>query len=265
MNLFKEYLVFQTEERSMRNYTIRAFSLDEIKDFKTPTLISPRLIWSSQLTLGVFKENLMLFRKGTTGFTCRTLDIEKGKITLSRHTVEKNGVIQHAPAENPTFYRTDDHAFFLFTSTAKDYKVRAVSNQAPISYATSLPLEGFGKLIQVGKTVMLCSTSPETPLKFQTLEVIKDEVKITPLMIEGVENYKFDRITCTYAHLDKLFLIGSMDRCPNSHLIIVNMKTYRIEEEHQLNLDEHPQMLAPRPGILCISNPHLQTIIEIRY
>jgi hypothetical protein len=270
MNLFKDYLMFQTEGMY---YEIKALSLKHMKKSKTPTLISPKFTWTSELTLEVFREKIVLLRETSNGFTCRTLCIKKGKIKLSRHIVENEAFLPHNLKNGQTFYHTDRYAFFLFSYTGKDHIVRAISKEplqskTPLSFASSPPQEGFGKLVLYKNSMILCSGLPGSSLKFQTLDVIEGKVEINPLVIQGSEDYKFDSITCAYVHLDKLFLIGIRDAVItrfNQYLVIVDMQTCCMEKEFQLLLDKDPKILAISPGILCIFNPSMQTIIQIQY
>lgn len=279
MDLFNDLLVFQVEDRHPSRNIIRVISLEDLDSSPTAVFISPSLIWPSFFIMEAFKEKVVMFRDGKKGLVCESMQIEDRNLKFNRHPVEGKGLVNQLFSEfRPIFYYAGNYAFFLTCNIGREHTVSAISTEElnssdpALTPLNSLPQEGFARLVQFKDSVILCSGKMGAPLKFQTVEVMNGEIKITPLLVHGVEDYKFNRLDCIHAHLDKLFLIGVLAKDssrwipePYNYLVTINMESQAIENKYRLALDMYPRIMTTAPGCLYISNPQKHNIFKIKY
>lgn len=267
--LFNDHLIFQAHDVSWSLTTnIKVLSLSDLK-FIPPS----HTIWPSPFSLEFFKDRILMFRY-FEGLVFHTLCIEKGNLKFNRYKAEGNNSVRYTSTQ--TFYYNSNHAFFITCTTGKDHSISAISlselnsSDAALTPFSSLPKMGFAKLIQFKNTVILCSGKMGSPLQFHHVDAKNGEIELTPFSIHDTHDYKFIRIDCVYAHLDKLFIIGVLAKdvempAPTNYLVIVNMETKSMESKHLLNLDMHPEIIATGVGCLYIFNPEKKNILQIKY
>lgn len=272
MYLLNDHIIFQTLDGLV------SVSIKEFIHSEKFTYIQSKSIPGLICTLEVFDQKIVLFEEKSKNYLCVTTTIQNEKPEFRYKKLEvtelNRNVIHRLPR---VFYHTLHFAFSLTFKDLNEYTVHAISKKeldsldAPIRLL-SYPQQGISKLCQFKDAVILCTIKMGDPLKFQTLNIVESQLTLTCLDIANANDYKFNRLDCIYAHLDRLFLIGVLTKNieqgipePSNYLVIVNMETRSVENKYLLKLDFQPEIISIKPGSLYILNAGNQTIIEVKY